>query len=354
MLIPTEIADVLEGALHGQAPSKSACVRLLQLHEHSLEAHLLMSVADVVSRQRFENRAILLGQIGIGIAPCPGNCRFCTFGESHTSLPAEELPIEEILRRAHGFADDGDLYALFLMTMHAFDFAHLLSVVSCVRQEIKAHTQIVVNMGDFDTVQAGELRAAGVNGAYHVCRLREGQDTDLDPEARKRTLSTIQQAGLDLYYCCEPVGPEHTPEEIVEQLWVGIDYGCFQHAAMRRVALPHSPLYARGQITEQRMAQIVAVVALATLACPNTRNIAVHEPNLLGLVAGANVVYAESGANPRDTVADTAAHRGLDMAACRKMMYESGFAGLLRGDQTVVPLDLAYLHRALTMARRSA
>jgi biotin synthase len=74
----------------------------------------------------------------------------------------------------------------------------------------------------------------------------------------------------------------------------------------------------------------------------------------LGLVAGANVVYAESGANPRDTVADTAAHRGLDMAACRKMMYESGFAGLLRGDQTVVPLDLAYLHRALTMARRSA
>jgi biotin synthase len=108
---------------------------------------------------------------------------------------------------------------------------------------------------------------------------------------------------------------------------------------MRRVFVPGSPLAARGQITEQRLAQVVAVVALATLGCPETRNIAVHEPNLLGLVAGANVVYAESGANPRDTQADTMGNRGLDMAACRKMLYEAGFAGLVRGDGQTTPLD---------------
>jgi biotin synthase len=84
----------------------------------------------------------------------------------------------------------------------------------------------------------------------------------------------------------------------------------------------------------------VAVVALATLACPETRNIAVHEPNLLGLAAGANVVYAETGANPRDVAADTSANRGIDMAAARKMLYEAGFAALKRGDGESIRLDL--------------
>ena len=88
------------------------------------------------------------------------------------------------------------------------------------------------------------------------------------------------------------------------------------------------PLSSRGQITELRLAQVVAVVSLATLSCSETQNIAVHEPNLLGLTAGANVVYAETGANPRDTEADTSRNRGIDMADCRKMMYEAGFTAL--------------------------
>ena len=103
------------------------------------------------------------------------------------------------------------------------------------------------------------------------------------------------------------------------------------------------PLSRNGQITERRLAQIVAVVTLATLDCRETRNIAVHEPNLLGLAAGANVVYAESGANPRDTEADTEKNRGLGMVGCRKMLYEAGFARLLRGDGTTIPLNVEYL-----------
>ena len=152
-------------------------------------------------------------------------------------------------------------------------------------------------------LQARELQAAGVNGAYHVLRLREGEDTALDPVQRRQTIGNIHDAGLDFYYCCEPIGPEHSPAELVEQMFVGIENGCFQHAAMRRVAVPGSPLAARGQITELRLAQITAVVALAALNSANTRNIAVHEPNLIGLTSGANVVYAETGINPRDTAA---------------------------------------------------
>ena len=144
---------------------------------------------------------------------------------------------------------------------------------------------------------------------------------------------------MDFYYCCEPVGPEHTAREIADQIFVGIEHGCFQHAAMRRVYVPTSPLAGCGQITERRLAQVVAVVTLATLNLSAIQSIAVHEPNLLGLAAGANTIYAETGANPRDTVADTSGSRGLDMQACRKMLYESGFAALLRGDRSSVNLD---------------
>ena len=38
---------------------------LLELPERSLEARFLMAVADEVSRRRFGNQAMLLGQIGI-------------------------------------------------------------------------------------------------------------------------------------------------------------------------------------------------------------------------------------------------------------------------------------------------
>ena len=352
MKLPAGLRGILDRALEGKGAGKAECAYLLSFAADSLEAAVLRSVGDAVSRTRFGNEAVLLAQIGIETAPCPGNCRFCVFAEAHTTFAKSRLSLEEILSRAHSFADGGDLYALFLMTMHDFDFQWLLGVAEQVRREIPSHTQIVVNIGDFDAAQAVELKAAGVNGAYHVCRLREGVDTSLDPESRKRTFRTIRQAGLDFYYCCEPVGPEHSPEELTEQLFLGIEYGCFQHAAMRRVYVPNSPLARHGQITELRLAQVVAVVALATLSCPETQNIAVHEPNLIGLTSGANALYAETGANPRDTEADTAGHRGLDMAACRKMLYEGGFTALRRGDGTTLPLTLGSLPAAVALPGR--
>jgi biotin synthase len=115
-------------------------------------------------------------------------------------------------------------------------------------------------------------------------------------------------------------------------MFIGIEFGCFQHNAMRRICVPGTPLFEKGQITERRLAQITAVVALATLGCRETGSIAVHEPNLLGLCAGANSIYAETGANPRDTASDTRGRRGLDMDDCRKMLREAGFAGLTYGE----------------------
>lgn len=336
------VERILDETGQGKAPTKQDCAYLLGFHELSIEASLMRAVADALSRQRFANNGIVLGQIGLEIAACPGKCKFCSFGEGHTDFKPSAMSDEDIVANALSFTASDELYALFLMTMHTFDIRRLLKLVQILRAKIPKETQIVVNIGDFDRFQALDLKPAGVNGAYHVCRLREGTDTALLPEDRKATIRTIKEASLDWYYCCEPIGPEHSPEELAEQIYLGVEYDCFQHAAMRRVYIPSAPLASRGQISELRLAQIVAVVALATLACPGACSIAVHEPNLLGLTSGANTVYAESGANPRDTEEETSGHRGRDIHDCKNMLYESGFANLLTSPDRLVPLAEAY------------
>jgi biotin synthase len=324
-----KVLSILDKAQTGRAPGKEECVYLLQFPEASLESALLRAVSDSITRQRFDHEGIILGQIGVEIAPCPGMCKFCAFGEGHTTFEPSLMSDEDILRNAEEFTSSGELYALFLMTMHAFDFERLVHIVRIARAHISRETPIVVNIGDFDLAQARDMKAAGVNGAYHICRLREGIDTALDSGHRMATIRAIKDSGLDWYFCCEPIGPEHRPQELVDQIFIGIEYECFQHAAMRRVHIPSAPLSLHGQISELRLAQITAVVALATLACPETKSIAVHEPNLLGLTAGANAVYAETGANPRETVKDTAGHRGRNIKDCKRMLYEAGFENLL-------------------------
>ena len=333
---------ILDAALEGVAPTQNQCASLLGFPELSPEAARMRAVADGLSRARFGNAAIILGQIGVEIDACPGRCAFCSFGEGHTAFTPSRLSDVDIRRAADGFAASGELFALFLMTMHAFDSDRLARIVADLRGRLPANVQLVANIGDFDRTQALELKAAGINGAYHVLRLREGTDTALDPKQRKATIRTIRECGLDWYYCCEPIGPEHSPAELAEQIYLGIDSGCFQHAAMRRVFIPSSPLAAHGQISELRLAQVVAAVTLATLACPETRSIAVHEPNLLGLCAGANTVYAETGANPRDTQQETSGHRGRDVKDCKRMLYEAGFAALQLSPRKTVPLGAAY------------
>ena len=306
-----------------------------------------MAVADEVSRQTIRQSGDAPGANRHRDRPVPRQLRFlCLWGGPHPVPRRPDAARRKSSPELEAFAREGDLYALFLMTMHDFALDHLLEVIQASTQ---VHSAADPNRGEhwgLRAWQAKELRQAGVHGAYHVCRLREGTDTQPCAGERKKTFRTIRDAGLDFYYCCEPIGPEHTPEELVEQMFLGIEYGCFQHAAMRRVFVPGMPLSSRGQITELRLAQVVAVVSLATLGCSETQNIAVHEPNLLGLTAGANLVYAETGANPRDTEADTSRNRGIDMADCRKMIYEAGFTALRCGDDSTVPLDLNRIEAA--------
>jgi biotin synthase len=337
-----KVLRILEEIQEGKPLSQHDCAFLLQFPETSLEAAMLRAIADDCSRQRYANNAYILGQIGIEIAACPGRCGFCGFGEGHTLFDPQKMSLEEIIQSAENFTKSRELFALVFMTMHEFDFDHLVQTLQSVRESIPKETQIIVNIGDFDRSQALELKASGVNGAYHILRLREGIDSAISPEQRKATIRHIKESGMDWYYCCEPIGPEHTPDELAERIFLGIEFGCAQHAAMRRVFIPTSPLARHGQITELRLAQTVAAVTLASLQCPETQSICVHEPNLLGLLSGANAIYAETGANPRDANKNTLGNRGRDIGSCKLMLYEAGFTSIVAPFGRLLSLNEAY------------
>ncbi|HML36639.1 MAG TPA: hypothetical protein PKA19_04315 [Bacillota bacterium] len=343
MQIDKRVGNILDNAYAGQSPGRGDCAHLLSFDENSPEAYAMRSAASHIVRSRNDNSAIILGQIGLEMAPCPGNCGFCSFGKDHTKFSEARISEEDFESKLADFCKDDDLYGLYLMSMHEYDLDFFLEKVRQAKKLIPGATQLLSNVGDTNLDAFKEMKKAGITGVYHVCRIGEGSVTALDPEKRMKTMQNALDAGLQIFSCLEPIGPEHTIEQLVDNMFIGIEQGCTQHAAMRRVAVPGTPLARYGQISNLRLGQIVAVVALATSSMPTMTYMGVHEPTEIGYISGANVVTAETGVNPRDHVADTSGNRGLDMAACRKMLLDCGFQYIRRGDESKIPLDLSYV-----------
>jgi biotin synthase len=337
MNIDEEVREILGRAAEGGAPSFDECVLLLGFPEASPEATMTRGVANDLARERTGNSALIFGQIGLELYPCEADCRFCAFGKSHTGF-TERVTLDEdtIRQKVRDFTKDGDLYCLWLMTMDVYDAEYFERAVRIAREEAPPQTLLYTNIGDTDEETFRRFRAAGADGAYHVIRLGEGEYTGIDPARRLRTMEAAAAAGLAMQDCIEPIGPEHTPEILAGHMFETIRRGVDTAGVMKRTAVPGTQF--SSEITNLRLAQIAAVNALAMLALDPYPWIPVHEADPIALVSGANSICAETGVNPRDTAADTSAGRGLDVAACRKMLRDAGFASLVRGDGSRVPL----------------
>ena len=49
----------------------------------------------------------------------------------------------------------------------------------------------------------------------------EGVDTKIPVEKRVKTFDHLREAGLSLQTCVEPIGPEHTVDELTEVYGIG-------------------------------------------------------------------------------------------------------------------------------------
>lgn len=323
MKINPNVELILDKTLSGENVSKEEAITLMRVTPDSNEMYALCFVANKLTRDQFNNKGEVHAQLGIDYAPCPNECRFCVFGYAVTKTV--KFSLEEIVTKAKTFQEEG-ANAIYLMTTGAYDFEEFVKIGREVKANVSTDMPLVANIDDFGEEKAQVLVDAGFSAVYHVVRLREGIDTKIDPKKRIQTIKSAQSVGLDVLFCLEPIGPEHTSEEMVELMFLGKELGVTFHGAMRRVSAPGTPLHHYGEISWWELAKAVAVCRLVMGNSVYAH--CTHEPNIPSLLTGGNLIWAETGPNPRDLEVDTSKSRGLSVEECRRMLWEAGFTPL--------------------------
>ncbi len=316
------VSHAVDAAFEGRPVTDANRIgELFEIPLPSAESALLMAAARELSRMACNGKAEVHAQIAVNVGPCPRQCLFCAFAEcNHVFTESKEFPPEYVIEQCLQFERDG-ANAVFLMATGQYPFRRFLDYGAAVRQALQPETVLIANVGDFNVDEAKELSAAGFAGVYHAVRLGEGEVTKIPVARRVDTFRAAKEAGLSVGTCLEPVGPEHTTAELVEKLLITRDVQPTYSGAARRIPIPGTELARHGQVSELRMAHILAVTRVVlplTIAGHCT-----HEPNVLGAVAGANLMWAERGANPRDTHERTEEGRGMTVPQCRAVLAEA-------------------------------
>jgi biotin synthase len=316
------IDRLLDKALDGGRLAHPEVVRLLGVPPASAEGMRTIAAGAALSRRLTGNVAEIHGQFALNLGPCGVRCAFCSFSADHGIFrEARELTAEEAVGRAREFESSGSCAAIFVMTTAMYDLGRFLEISAEIRRSLRPETVMVANVGDQSRDGARRIREAGYTGVYHAVRLGEGVRTKLPPERRLASIRNFQEEGLLVGTCVEPIGPEHADEEIARHIGIAADISPVFSGAMRRIPIPGTALAGLGMVSELRMAQIVAVTRLATPW--GVVGNCTHEPAVLGAAAGASLVWAETGANPRDTRERTEEGRGFSVERCRGILEEA-------------------------------
>lgn len=317
------IHDLLRKTQNGEHLFRDELVHLLSMAPDCSDSYLVMAEANRISKELTDGKAEVHAQLALNLAPCHCNCLFCSFAQKNNIFSKEtRLTAEAAIAYAKQFEKDG-ANAIFVMTTARYPFELFLEISREIRRQLKPETVLIANVGDQSLANARKIMDAGYAGVYHALRLREGIDTSLSPEIRKQSIQNFQEAGLKVGTCVEPVGPEHTPLELADMICFTASFNPAYSGAGRRIPIPGTEIFARGAISELRMAQIVAITRLGM---PRTvRGNCTHEPCTLGGLAGANLFWAEAGANPRDTKEKTEERRGETVKTCCTLFQECGW-----------------------------
>lgn len=323
------INTIIEKSLDGTELSKEEITDLFNVPLFSLESFQIQSAARSKSNVACNGRAEVHGQFGLNVGPCSINCKFCAFAKCNGIFTEDsELPVEEAVARTKRFEEDG-ANAICIMGTGHYPLKKYIEVSQEVRKNLKEDTVLYANVGDASLSQFKELKDAGHAGIYHVVRMGEGVDTPMSPKKRLETINNAKEAGLFVGTCVEPIGPEHSVEELVEKTIMSREVKPIFSGAMRRVPLPGTEKAKYGMVSEARMAHILGVVRLGIgLDIPGH---CTHEPSIMAATTGgANLLWAETGSNPRDTEEDTEGRRGWTVKSCRNVFTESEW-GILDG-----------------------
>ena len=246
-------------------------------------------------------------------APCTMNCKFCSFGEKWGIVrEPRHVGQEEIFSHVRQYAENGAAYVI-LRTTEFYDLGRLLGFIPEIRAKIPGSYAIVLNTGELDAAAAAKAKSAGVYGVYHALRLREGTDTPFNPAERIATMKNVSASGMTLVSLVEPLGCEHTDEEIADSFPETPPPAARRYAALW-LASPSMarPFGSSPMISGPHLAHVVAALRLSGGSA--VRDICVHKATPEALESGANVMVVESGAIPRDSDFSEKDWAGVDMA----------------------------------------
>lgn len=310
--------------LRGAPVSREDILRLLAIPPDSEEAAFLGRTARDLARIVAGNEGRVWSAIGIDCRPCSMNCEFCAFGERWGLITEpHEWSDAEIIDAARAFVGAGASWVT-LRTTEFYGLDRLCALAKKVRAAVPGGYGLVVNTGEFGPSEARAMLASGINIVYHSLRLGEGCATCFRPEDRKATLASVRDSDLRLAHLVEPVGPEHTDEEIADVLMEALANRAELCGAMARINVKGTPFESREPLSDLRLAQIVAITRL----CGGVRvpDICVHPPVRQALDWGANVVVVETGAVPRDTGECSGEWRRFTVADAQALFREAGYA----------------------------
>ncbi|RTZ97244.1 MAG: radical SAM protein [Deltaproteobacteria bacterium] len=316
--VEPQIAEILSKAEALTPLSRNEALTLMRIKHHSQECDALMGVANRISRWQFGGKGENHFHIGLNVEPCPMDCLFCSLTRNAGIFKDKtEFSSDQVIqwaRQAESHGADG----LNLMTTGSYPFKRLLEMGRILQKETSV--PLIANTRDINHREGEALLDAGFVGAYHAVRLGEGRDTPLKREKRIQTIQVLNDVGLLWMNCVEPVGPEHSAEEIVDLMFLARDNGATYSGIMRRINFPGSPMTHFGMISELEMARLVAISRLVMGDVPKAH--CTHEPHAASLMAGANLFFPEVGASPRDGKADTGKGRGIGIETCQKIQRE--------------------------------
>jgi len=324
-----QIQYILNKGLEGQGLNEEEALLLLKNIDIGTSIYEdLLDKAHRLSQNTFKGFGEIHGQIGMNSGPCSKNCKFCFFAEiNHDGSESYQLKEQDIINQVKVLENLG-VGSISLMATADLEFSDYLAAGKLLSQHAK-NTLLFGNWGDLNLEQAVTLKETGFTFYYHALRLREGIDTEIRRKERIETMKNVTRAGMILGSCLEPIGPEHTYEEIVDTLDLLKELDVRFMATMKRIPTVNSCYADTDPISDEEFAKITAVTRL--YFGDQLLTMAAHEPSLLCLKAGANFLITESGTNPRDCEEETENGRGLSYSRCQNMLEEAGYKNF-KGD----------------------
>ena len=310
--------------LAGQVLERADIIRLLDIPVGSEDDRYLREAARDAAARLTGNRGYIWCAVGMDYAPCPMNCRFCSFGEAWNLIPEpRHVTQEEILAHIRHYVAGGAAY-IVLRTTEFYNLDMLLDYVPKIRAAVPGDYGIILNTGELDAITAQKVSDSGVYGIYHALRLREGADTPFREADRIQTMQSVTQTPMKLISLVEPIGPEHSSEELADRFLNTVACGASIGGAMARFPVPGTPLGGMKMLSDEEMAHIIAVLRLS--GGNTVKDICVHPASPAAMNSGANVLVVEAGAIPRDADFSETEWAGTGMERAASLLQNAGYA----------------------------